>query len=481
MRVVSLDAASCYRALRARDSRFDGLFFVAVKTTGVYCRPICPARLPRPERCLFFRLPAEAEHAGFRACFRCRPELAPGGAPIDRVPNLVRRAVARIDTGYLNERSVDDLGRELGVTGRQLRRAMDAELGVSPVEMAQTQRLRVAKQLLADTNLPVLEVAYASGFSSLRRFNSAVLERFGRPPSSIRRKTHAGPTDSVELRLDYRPPLDFPTMLGFLAERSLCGVETVEDDEYRRTVRLGDDSGWLSVRRDKKRSALVLQVSSSLTARLMQIVSRVRRVFDLDAQPNVIDAELGRDRKLARLVKRHPGLRPPGAFDGFEITLRAILGQQVSVRAATTLASRLVERFGQSIEAPWDLSRTFPRPEDLAKAGARSIARIGLPITRARSIHELARRVLDDRLAFDSETLTEDLQKIPGIGEWTAAYVAMRALGDPDAFVAGDIALWRALGVDSRNRAISRAEAWRPWRAYAVIQLWTSLIEGSKS
>jgi AraC family transcriptional regulator, regulatory protein of adaptative response / DNA-3-methyladenine glycosylase II len=478
---VSLDANSCYRALRARDSRFDGLFFVAVKTTGVYCRPICPARLPRQERCLFFQLPAEAEHAGFRACFRCRPELAPGRAPIDRVPNLVQRAVARIDAGYLNEASVDDLASELGVTGRQLRRAMDAELGLSPVEMAQTQRLRVAKQLLADTNLPVLEVAYASGFSSLRRFNASLLERFGRAPSALRRKSSSGARDSLELRLDFRPPLDFSTMLAFLGERSLAGVEQVADDAYRRTVQIAEHTGWLAVRQDPKRSALVLQMSSSLTPKLMQIVRRVRRVFDLDAQPEVIDAHLMRDRRLARLVQRHRGLRPPGAFDGFEISVRAILGQQVSVKAATTLATRLVQRFGHEVEAPWGLERTFPSAEKLADAGAKSIARIGLPATRAQSIHELARRVTRKEIAFDSESLIHDLPKIPGIGEWTAAYVAMRALGDPDAFVAGDIALWRALGVDSRNRAIVRAERWRPWRAYAVIQLWTSLIEGSKS
>lgn len=481
MRFVSLDADSCYRALRARDSRFDGLFFVGVKTTGVYCRPICPARLPKQERCLFFQLPAEAEHAGFRACFRCRPELAPGRAPIDRVPNLVRRAVARIDSGYLNEASVDDLARELGVTGRQLRRAMDAELGLSPVEMAQTQRLRVAKQLLADTSLPVLEVAYASGFSSLRRFNASLLERFGRPPSALRKKSTTGPRDFLELRLDFRPPLDFSTMLAFLAERGLAGVEKVTDDEYRRTVRLGEHTGWIAVRRDPKRSALVLRMSSSLTPKLLSVVSRVRRVFDLDAQPEVIDAHLSRDRRLAKLVQKHRGLRPPGAFDGFEIAVRAILGQQVSVKAATTLATRLVERFGRQVDGCPGLMRAFPSAEDLVAAGTRSIARIGLPTSRAKSICELARRTGRKELAFDSEPLVHDLLKIPGIGEWTAAYVAMRALGDPDAFVAGDIALWRALGVDSRNRAMARAERWRPWRAYAVIQLWTSLIQGSKS
>jgi AraC family transcriptional regulator of adaptative response / DNA-3-methyladenine glycosylase II len=258
-------------------------------------------------------------------------------------------------------------------------------------------------------------------------------------------------------------------------------VERVEDETYRRTVQIGEHAGWISVRQDPKRSRLVLQMSSSLTPTLMQVVSRVRRVFDLDAQPEVIDAHLARDRRLARLVQRHRGLRPPGAFDGFEISVRAILGQQVSVKAATTLATRLVDRFGTKLEAPFGLERTFPSAEKLATAGTKSIARIGLPATRAKSIHELARRVSRKELAFDSENLLHDLAEIPGIGEWTAAYVAMRALGAPDAFVAGDIALWRALGVDSRKRAIARAERWRPWRAYAVIQLWTSLIEGTNS
>jgi AraC family transcriptional regulator of adaptative response / DNA-3-methyladenine glycosylase II len=478
---VSLDADSCYRALTARDSRFDGLFFVAVKTTGVYCRPICPARVPRRDRCVFYELPAEAEHAGFRACFRCRPELAPGGAPIDRVPNLVRQAVARIDAGYLNEASVDDLAHELGVTGRQLRRAMDAELGLSPVEMAQTQRLRVAKQLLRDTSLPVLDVAYASGFSSLRRFNALVSARFGRPPSGMRSRaeTTSKNRDFVQLRLDFRPPLDFDTMLGFLEARALAGVERVEDGEYRRSVRIGDVSGWISVRSDPTRAALALRVSSSLTPKLMQIAARVRRVFDLDAQPEIIDAHLRRDPSLRPLVKRHRGLRPPGAFDGFEVTVRAILGQQVSVKAATTLATRLVTRFGDPITAPFGIERVFPSAQRLARATPKEIAKIGLPLARARSLCELARRVASGALAFDSESLSAALAEIPGIGEWTAEYVSMRARGAPDAFVAGDLALQRALSVSSRSRALARAEAWRPWRAYAVIQLWTSLSEGS--
>ncbi len=478
---MSLSAESCYRAICAKDTRFDGLFFVGVKTTGVYCRPICPARTPKQERCEFFTLPAEAERAGYRACFRCRPELAPGGAPIDRVPALVRRAITRIDSGCLNEGTVDDLAEELGVTGRQLRRAMDSELGLSPIEMAQSRRLGLAKQLLQDTSLPVVEVAFASGFSSVRRFNALVREHFGKSPSAIRQRATAAPADFVELRLDFRPPLEFKTMLAFLAERCLPGVERVEDGEYRRSVRVKDTTGWFAVREDRTRPRLIARVSTSLTPKLWTVVTKVRRIFDLDAQPKLIAKELGRDRRLAALIRRHPGLRPPGAFDGFEISTRAILGQQVSVRAATTLATRLVERFGSEVEGPPGIDRAFPTARDLARCQSRDIARIGVPLSRARGIRELARAVDSGRISFDSEDGAARLVDVPGIGEWTAAYVAMRAFGAPDAFPAGDVALWRALGVRSKTAALARAERWRPFRAYAVIQLWTSLQKGERT
>jgi len=478
---VSLDAESCYRAVCAKDSRFDGLFFVGVETTGVYCRPVCPARTPRRDRCSFFRLPAEAERAGFRACFRCRPELAPGGAPIDRVPHLVRQAVARIESGYLDESSVDDLAGELGVSGRQLRRAMETELGLSPVDLAQSRRLRLAKQLLADTSLPIVDIAFASGFSSVRRFNSVVRERLGRAPTALRRRAREGTPDHVDLRLDYRPPLDFSGMLRFLAQRAVSGVEQVVDGEYRRSVTLERARGWIAVRPDPQHPRLHARISSSLVPELVDVVARIRRLFDLDAQPQPIDALLRRDRRLAGLVRRHPGLRPPGAFDAFEIAVRALLGQQVSVRAATTLARRIVEHFGARVEAPSGVDRGFPRATDLAPRAPADVARIGLPSQRARAIVELSRAVATGRVKLASEEAVSQLRAIPGIGDWTSEYVAMRALGAPDAFPAGDAALRRALGVNTRAEALRLAEPWRPFRAYAAMRLWASLTEVART
>jgi AraC family transcriptional regulator of adaptative response / DNA-3-methyladenine glycosylase II len=481
MEGVSLDPESCYRAMCAKDSRFDGLFFVGVETTGVYCRPVCPARTPRRDRCSFFRLPAEAERAGFRACFRCRPELAPGGAPIDRVPRLVRQAVTRIEAGYLNEASVDDLAGELGVSGRQLRRAMEAELGLSPVDLAQSRRLRLAKQLLEDTALPVVDIAFASGFSSVRRFNSVIRQRLGRSPTALRRRTRQGTADHIELRLDYRPPLDFSGMLQFLAARSLSGVERVSGQEYRRSVTLERARGWFAIRPDAQHPRLHALISGSLVPELVDVVARIRRLFDLDAQPHPIDTLLGRDQRLAGLVRRHPGLRPPGAFDAFEIAVRALLGQQVSLRAATTLAQRLVDRFGARLEAPGGIDRGFPTAGDLANLSPMDVARIGLPRQRARAIVELSRAVASGRVRLGVEESITQLRELPGIGEWTAEYIAMRALGAPDAFPAGDAALQRALGVKTRTEALALAERWRPFRAYAAMRLWASLTEEGRT
>ncbi|WP_304466093.1 DNA-3-methyladenine glycosylase 2 [Vitiosangium sp. GDMCC 1.1324] len=481
----TLETETCYRALTARDRRFDGLFFVAVSTTGIYCRPVCTARTPRQDRCAFYRTAAEAEHAGFRACLLCRPELAPGSAPVDSVPRLVATAVSRIEGGYLNESSIDDLAAELGVTSRHLRRAMEAELGVSPVELAQSRRLALAKQLLQDTALPLAEIAFASGFQSVRRFNALFQERFGRPPSELRRKgAEEEGSRSLVLRLDYRPPLDWGQLLLFLRGRAIPGVEHVGDSEYRRTVRLGGKTGWLVVRHDPKRPALLAEVSLSLAGVLMPVAARLRTLFDLDAQPEVIAECLGRDALLGKLVQQHPGLRVLGAFDPFEMTVRAILGQQVSVRAATTLSGRLVARFGESLDSPHaEISRLFPLPETLAAATVDDVASLGLPGARAKSLLGVARAVAEgsvrlDRHAEVDETMAA-LEALPGIGAWTSHYVAMRALRWPDAFPASDLGIRKALGGVTAKVAAERAEAWRPWRSYAAVHLWTSLSEGA--
>ncbi len=467
---AQLDPGACYRALLARDQRFDGMFYVGVSTTGVYCRPICPARTPGEKRCTFFRRAAEAERAGFRACFRCRPELAPGQAAVDSIPRLVAVATARIEAGYLNEHSLDELAAALGVSGRHLRRAMEAELGVSPVELAQSRRLALAKQLLADTRLPVTEVAFAAGFASVRRFNALVRARFGRPPSALR-KGASGSRDVIAVRLDYRPPLAWPELLAFLGGRAIPGVEHVEDGAYTRQIRIGKHRGSVSVGPGPHgdRAALEARVSLSLAPVLMDVVARLRALFDLDARPDVVGAQLGRDPLLAPLLRARPGLRVPGAFDGLELAIRAVLGQQVSVRAATTLSGRLAQSFGGA----------FPDAATLAEAPLPAIQGLGLPVQRARTLLTLGRAVADGKVDLsrgaDPATTIAALDELPGIGPWTAHYIAMRALRWPNAFPAGDLALRKVLGAPNTRAVEARAAGWQPWRAYAVLHLWSSL------
>ncbi|MBK9001279.1 MAG: DNA-3-methyladenine glycosylase 2 family protein [Myxococcales bacterium] len=475
---MTLDDDACYSALASRDCRLDGVFFVGVTTTGVYCRPVCPARTPGRSRCVFFESAAHAERAGFRACFRCRPELAPGSAPVDAVPQLVRAALRKIDAGALNEQSVEELARSLGVSERHLHRALVDALGLSPVELAQTQRLALAKRLLHDSSLGMTEIAFAAGFSSVRRFNSAFRGRFGKPPSALRSgpASSAAGAGSVRLRLDYRPPLAFTSHLGFLAARALPGVEFVEGERYRRVVRIGDRTGWLSVERDPTRPALSAEVSLSLADKLPAVVAGLRRLFDLDAKPEEIDRRLVRDPRLSRYVKRTPGRRVPGAFDGFETAVRAVLGQQVSVKGATTVAGRLVERFGPRVETPFpELRRVFPSSGVLTRARVSELAALGMPGARARALMELARAVeagLDLSPGAALEPTLRALGELPGFGDWTTQYVAMRTLSWPDAFPATDLGVQKALGTKSKAAALAMAEAWRPWRAYATLHLW---------
>ncbi len=478
---MTLDADTCYRASSARDARFDGLFFVGVRTTGIYCRPVCPARTPRRDRCVFFARAAEAEREGFRACFRCRPELAPGSGRADSVPRLVSAALARIEGGFLDEASVEELAAGLGVSSRHMRRAVAAELGLSPVELAQSRRMALATQLVQDSGLPMAQVAFAAGFASLRRFSALFRARFGRPPAAVRRKDGSGAEPgALMLRLDFRPPLDWDSMLDFLACRATLGVEAVRGGAYRRTVRLGARTGWVAVTRDRQCAALRAEVSLSLAGALMPLVARLRGLFDLDARPDAVASHLGRDRLLARAVRRREGLRVPGSFDGFETAMRVVLGQQVSVRAATTVSGRLAAALGEPIETPFgDLSRLAPVPEAVAQAGEGRLAGLGMPGARARTLVALAREVAQGRLSLERQPGSEEavarLRALPGIGDWTAQVVAMRALGDPDAFPAGDLGVRKALGGASPRQAEARAERWRPWRAYATMLLWSTL------
>lgn len=468
-------------AMRARDARFDGVFFVGVTTTGVYCRPICPARTPGADRVRFYTSAALAERDGFRACLRCRPELAPGNASVDAVSALARAAARRIDAGYLNDHSVEQLADRLGVTDRHLRRALETQVGASPLELAQTRRLALAKQLLHDSRLGLAEIAFAAGFASVRRFNDAFRARFGRPPSALRNDvtSTAEPGDAIVLRLDTRPPFDWSRLLAFLAARAIPGVEQVDDASYRRSVVLDGAAGWLEARLATNRPAAVqLRVAAPLAPKLMAVLARVRALFDLDAHPAAIAERLGADRRLAASLQAHPGLRVPGAFDGWELALRAILGQQIAVSAATTLAGRLVARLGEpNPAAPAGLDRFVPSPARIVAAGAAEVAAIGLPAQRARTIVALAEAVqsgaIDLSIGGDPEPTIAALTALPGIGPWTASYIAMRALAWPDAFLGGDLIVRRALGVATARVAEERAERWRPWRAYAVLHLWT--------
>jgi AraC family transcriptional regulator of adaptative response / DNA-3-methyladenine glycosylase II len=480
---VSSEPDICYRAVCARDERFDGVFFVGVKTTGIYCRPVCRARTPARERCVYYRRAAEAERDGFRACFRCRPELAPGSAPQDSVPRLVREALMRIEGGFLDEASVAELASELGVTARHLRRAMEAELGVTPVELAQSRRLALAKQLLWDTSLPLTEIAFASGFSSVRRFNALFQAKNGRPPSALRREPSSGKAGgAIALRLDYRPPFDWDALLAFLAERAVSGVEHVEGAAYSCAVHCGGQAGWVRVTREPARNALRAEVAPSLTGALRPLVAGLRALFDLDAHPQVIADCLGGDPLLSALVRRRPGLRVPGAFDGFQMAVRAILGQQVSVRAATTLSGRLAQRFGVRLDTPVPgIHHLFPSAAALARATEVDVAQIGLPAARAGAIVALSRAVARGAIRLergaDPEAAVAAVKELPGIGPWTAHYLAMRVFGFPDAFPESDLGIRKALGVRTGRAARERAAAFRPWRAYAVMHLWTSLSE----
>ena len=484
-----------YEAIVARDSRFDGVFYVGVQTTGVYCRPICPARTPGRARCAFFTSPAQAERAGFRACFRCRPELAPKDAPaspalpasVDAVDALVTKITHRISEGALNEHSLEELAAELGVSARHLRRATESRLGVSPVELAQTRRLALAKQLLQDTVLPITAIAFAAGFGSVRRLNAMFAAKMGTPPSQIRRKHAAIAGAAITLRLDYRPPYDWARLLGFLRERAIPGVERVDEREYRRVVHLAGHVGEIAVTPAKERPALQLELAPSLLPVVMPLVVRVRRMFDLDARPDLVELQLGRDRTLAPMISARPGVRLPGAIDPFEASIRALLGQQVSVAAATTLARRFAVQFGTPIAeiSETDLCYRFPTPGEVAAAGADKIVKVGMPMARALAIHGFAVALDSGAISLDHavelEPFVTRLCELRGIGPWTAHYLAMRALHLPDAFPASDLGIQKALRRVGPRAAEARAKAWRPYRSYAVIHLWTHLGEGGRT
>ena len=483
-----LDRESCDRAMESADARFDGVFFVGVITTSIYCRPICPARRTLRKNRRYYSSAAAAERAGFRPCLRCRPELAPGRARVDAVPRLAEAAARRIAAGALNGHPLDRLATELGVSGRQLRRSMQQELGVSPVELAQTHRLLLAKQLLTETRLPMARVADASGFQSVRRFNALFRERYRLNPESLRRQSNGTSAGALPdephlcLTLAYRPPLAWKALLAFLAGRATPGAERVSSGSWSRTVRLGGRTGVIRVRLPDRDSALanhdvvMLEADASLAPTLMAVCARVKHLFDLVAEPDAIERHLTR-AGFGPIPASSRGLRVPGAWDGFELAVRAILGQQVSVAGASTLMGRLAMEFGERFPSPEEgLTHLTPSAERLADAGARAIRSIGLPAARAETIHELSRRVANGELTLDPEAdvrvLMPRLIGIRGIGPWTAEYIVMRALHWPDAFPASDLVLRRAAGNLTTSQLTRRAESWRPWRSYAAMHLW---------
>jgi len=494
-----LDRESCNRAVESADARFDGVFFVGITSTTIYCRPICPARRTLRKNRRYFNSAAAAERAGFRPCLRCRPELAPGRARVDAVPRLAEAAAQRIAAGALNGNGIDVLARDLGVSGRQLRRAMQQELGVSPIELAQTHRLLLAKQLLTETHLPMTRVADASGFQSVRRFNALFLERYRLNPESLRRrgngtspKAHLNGTKrsirteetsepNLRLTLAYRPPLAWNALLAFLGRRATPGVERISSGTWSRTVSIDGRTGVIRVREPDPGSALaghdvvVLEADATLAPALMPLCARVKHLFDLVAEPNAIESHLTRSG-FAAIGRSARGLRVPGAWDGFELAIRAVLGQQVSVAGATTLMGRLTTSFGEPFIGDEGFTHLTPTAERLADAGVDAIRRIGLPAARAETIYEVSRLAADGSLSFDADadvrSTMRRFQEIRGIGPWTAEYIAMRALHWPDAFPASDLVLRKAAGNLTTAQLTRQAESWRPWRSYAAMHLW---------
>ena len=471
-----LDPFVCRQAILARDARFDGRFFTGVTSTGIYCRPVCPARPPKAENCRYYPTAAAAQAAGYRPCLRCRPETAPGQGAWQGASNTVSRGMTLIDAGALDEASVDALAARLGVGERQLRRLFLKHLGASPIAVAQTRRVLIAKQLIHETDLPMAEIALAAGFGSVRRFNETLRALFGRAPSELRRSLGRGAPSAagITLSLGYRPPFDWQALLGFLALRAIPRVERIEDGAYHRTIEMDGAAGALVITNRPERNSLRVTIRFPHLAGLPRIIARVRQMFDLDADPEAIGLALAQDRRLGPLVAERPGLRVPGAWDGFELAVRAILGQQITVTAATTLAGAIADRWGEPVELD-GLTRLFPRAEILASAVIG-----GMPGARATSISKLAACVAADPGLFerggDLAASIAGLRALPGVGEWTAHYIAMRALREPDAFPVGDIGLMRAMD-DGRGRPtpaalLARSQAWRPWRAYAALHLW---------
>lgn len=483
------NTSGLYAAFKAKDARFDGRFFVGISSTGIYCRPVCRARQPKAENCTFYPTAAEAEQAGYRPCLLCRPELAPGASITDATSNLVYRATRMLEENCGSEQSLEEIAGKLGCTARHLRRVFTAAYNVPPVQYLQTCRLLLAKNLLTDTDLPVLEVAMASGFGSLRRFNDLFKKQYKLSPTALRKHTAEDKkqNDNITLALGYRPPYQWEAILNFLAGRAIAGVEVVKNGEYMRTVHMENAEGrqvygWVRVSHKPKKNALSVTVSEALLPVLPQVLARIRHLFDLYCDPDAV-YEILRGMNDIRPGLCILGTRVPGCFNAFEMAVRAVLGQQITVKAASTLATRIVEAYGTPVQTGIEgLTHVFPSPEDIfALDGAieNHFGVLGVIAARSNTIYELARAFVQKKIDFDlcaqPEEEMKKLMTIRGIGSWTTQYIAMRAMEWPDAFLETDAGIKKALQPFTSKELLSMAEAWRPWRSYATVNLWNTL------
>jgi AraC family transcriptional regulator of adaptative response / DNA-3-methyladenine glycosylase II len=475
---MMLDRQVCARARVSRDARFDGKFFTGVLSTKIYCRSICPVPTVKEKNVCYFPTAPAAAEAGYRPCLRCRPECSPGTPAWLGTASTVSRALRLIGENGLESCGIEDLADRLGVGSRHLRRLFIQHLGAPPIAVAHTRRLHFAKKLIDETSLSMTDIALAAGFGCVRRFNAAIQKTYSRTPTQIRRLVHhksVSPDNQYLFHLHFRPPYHWKSMLAFLAARATPGVEAVSDGAYRRSISLNKHNGYFEVGQAEVPDALAVRVQIADSNLLYAIVERIRSMFDLNADWAAIAQGLGTDPELAARLRAQRGIRLPGCWNGFELTVRAILGQQITVKGATTLAGRMAKSFGRPVAIAEDLTHLFPTPEVLADA---KLTSIGLTEKRAATIGTLARAVCEGKISFDrvvdSEAFLMQLRDIPGIGPWTAQYVAMRALGEPDSFPSGDIALLHALNLKSSRELDRRAEAWRPWRSYATMYLWNS-------
>lgn len=448
-----------YRAISSRDRRFDGDFWFGVTSTGVFCRPSCPARTPKPQNVRFFPSPAAATRAGFRACRRCLPNAVPGSAQWDFRADVTARSMRLIADGVVDREGVPGLASRVGYSERQLHRVLTTELGAGPLSLARTQRAQTARTMIESTGMGLAEIAFAAGFGSVRQFNETMLEVYGCPPSQLRRRAQAQPSGEIRLKLAYRPPLDLDGLLAFLGDRAVAGVEEREGSIYRRLLRLPHGRAEVAVEQGDGHIAVTLRLADARD--LAPASARVRRLLDLDADPQAVDAQLAADPALAAQVQRLPGVRVPRAVDGFEAAVRAIVGQQISVAGARTVLSRLCR------------DGLFPTPEELLELPDEAFA---MPVRRRETLRTLAKADLDLSPGADRVQARAALLELPGIGPWTADYVLMRALGDPDVLLTTDLGTRHgaiALGLPTDPVELAAyAERWRPWRSYAQLRLW---------